>query len=93
MFSGTNGSQFRVAIFLINKSIILTSTLPGSYYLLNNNIIIILLTVATIGMRDATLTQMENSVSFQVCVTLINSMQLEISLTAFIETSPVTATG
>jgi hypothetical protein len=49
--------------------------------------------VATIGMRDATLTQIENAASIDVCVTLINSMQLEISLTAFIETSPVTATG
>ena len=50
-------------------------------------------TVATIGMATATLTKMESAVSIQVCTVLINSMQLEISLTAFIETSPVTATG
>jgi hypothetical protein len=43
-------------------------------------------------MRYPTLTRTENAVSVGVCATLI-SMQLEISLTAFIETSPVTATG
>ena len=51
------------------------------------------LTVATIGMRNATLTLMENDASIDVCVTLINFVQLEIPLTVFIETSPVTATG
>lgn len=43
-------------------------------------------------MRYATLTQTENAYSVSVCVTLIY-MWLEISLTALIETSPVTATG
>ena len=44
-------------------------------------------------MVTSILTQTEDAMSIQVCAVLINSMQLEISLTAFMETSPITATG
>jgi hypothetical protein len=47
-------------------------------------------------MRNATLTvhEAENATSIDICVTFINSTRLEIPrLTAFLETSAVTATG
>jgi uncharacterized membrane protein len=57
-------------------------------------LLLLLSIVAAIGMRNATLTEVENTTSVDICVTLINSTRLEVSrLTAFIETSPVTATG
>lgn len=69
------------------------NSLASHLHVIIKDVYYFLLTVATIGMRNASLTQTEDAVSIQVCVTLINSMQLEISLTAFVETSPITATG
>ena len=48
--------------------------------------------VAVIGMTSPNLSQTEDSIDVSVCVTLLQS-QLEITLTAFIETQGVTATG
>ena len=44
-------------------------------------------------METPTITVTEDTLSVSVCAVLINLVQLEIPLTAFVETQPVTATG
>ena len=44
-------------------------------------------------MTSSSLTQLENSVDITVCVLLLQSQRLEITLTAFVTTEAITATG
>ena len=50
-------------------------------------------TVALIGMESASIVETESDLSLNVCVQLINLIQLDIPLTAFIDTQSGTATG
>ena len=53
-----------------------------------------MLAVATIGMEVPTLSHTENALSFSVCVLLLGSSAIEVpTLTSFIETQAITATG
>ena len=63
----------------------------------SNNIMFIyntyLYTVAEIGMVRSTFMTTEADSSISVCAVLINFVELDIPLTAFVQTQPITATG
>ena len=50
-------------------------------------------TVAQIGMARSTLTTTEADTSISLCAVLINLVELDISLTALVQTQAVTAAG
>ena len=50
-------------------------------------------TVAEIGMVEPTIMVTEAGTSISLCAVLINLVQLDIPLTAFVQTQAITATG
>ena len=49
--------------------------------------------VAIIGMEYPAIARTENSVYISLCVVILNGVQLDITLSAAIETHEITATG
>lgn len=60
------------------------------YCSLNN---IYYLAVAVIGMEQPAITRTESRTSISLCIVVINRVQLDIDLSASIETHEITATG
>ena len=46
-----------------------------------------------IGMVNSAITEMERSTSLNICIEIINRVELEIGLSASVETLEITATG